>query len=185
MYPITSRFNDLEPFRKMKHNGIDFAMPNGTELKAVVEGKIQIIDYGNALSGKTVIIKGEDGMTYIYGHLSDFVVKNGDYVKIGDLLGYSGNSGNVFGVNGGYHLHFAIKNEQGQYIDPAHCIEFIQNMNNSQYMDALINKSNLNTANSIDFNTIIQGFSDGLSEISSLFGNFKTNFISIFTYFFF
>lgn len=165
MYPITSRFNDFEHFRKSAHKGYDFAMENGTKLKAIVDGKIQLIDYGNVLSGKTVVIKGTDGMTYFYDHLSEFKVNVGDFVKKGDLLGLSGNSGNVFGSNGGYHLDFRIKNERGEFIDPTHCIEFIQNMNNPQYMQSLVSDK-IQKAHELNLGNVMQQFTESLSNIN-------------------
>ena len=181
IYPITSRFNDFESFRKVAHKGIDFAMEKGTPLKAIIEGKIHVIDYGNLLSGKTVVIKGNDGMTYLYGHLSDFNVKTGDIVKQGDLLGLSGNSGNVFGSGGGYHLDFSVKNEEGQFIDPSPYTEFIQNMNNPEYMNALLADTVQSAANSgFSLDNIMQQFTESLSNIDwSSFGEFTLNMISV------
>ncbi|WP_341323438.1 M23 family metallopeptidase [Solibacillus sp. FSL H8-0523] len=177
MYPITSRFNSHEHFRKAPHKGYDFAMEKGTQLKAVVDGEIQIIDYGNSMSGKTVIIKGTDGLTYMYGHLSEFKVKVGDFVKQGDLLGLSGNSGNVYGSNGGFHLDFRIRNEQGQFIDPAPYVEFIQNMNNPQYMNSLL-ADTIQKGYEINLENVMQQFSDGLSNIN-IFDEIKLNTISM------
>ena len=168
MYPITSRFGDFESFRKSAHKGYDFAMEKGTQLKAIVEGKIQIVDYGDYLSGKTVVIKGTDGMTYIYGHLSEFKVKAGEFVKQGDLIGLSGNSGNVFGSNGGYHLDFSVKNEKGEFINPAPYVEFIQNMNNPQYMNSLLSDT-IQSASDFSLGDVMQQFTDALSEID-IFG---------------
>ncbi|MCM3387369.1 M23 family metallopeptidase [Ureibacillus chungkukjangi] len=177
MYPITSRFNDFESFRKIPHRGMDFAMEKDTPLKAIVEGRIQVIDYGNLSAGKTVVIKGEDGQTYIYGHLSEFNVKTGDYVKQGDLIGLSGNSGNVFGAGGGYHLDFSVKNEQGQFIDPAPYTEFIQNMNNPKYMESLLAETIQNASEGgFSLGNVMQQFSDGLSNLD--FGSFTANLIS-------
>lgn len=181
MYPITSRFNDFESFRKIPHRGIDFKMENGTELKAIVEGRIQVVDYGNASAGKTVVIKGEDGQTYIYGHLSEFKVKTGDVVHQGDLIGLSGNSGNVFGNGGGYHLDFSVKNEHGQFIDPAPYVEFIQNMNNPQYMSSLLSDTVQNISeSSFSIGSIMQQFNESLSNFDfGSFGQFTANIISI------
>jgi len=181
MYPITSRFNDFEPFRTIPHKGIDFAMQNGTQLKAIVERKIQIVDYGNLLAGKTVIVQSSDGMKFIYGHLSEFNVKSGDYVKQGDLIGLSGNTGNVFGSGGGYHLDFSVKNEHGQFIDPAPYIEFIQNMNNPQYMSSLLAESVKSASESaFSLGNIMQQFNESLSNFDfGSFGQFTANIISI------
>ena len=181
MYPITSRFNDFEHFRTFPHKGIDFAMKKGTELKAIVDGKIMILDYGNLKSGKTVVIKGEDGQTYIYGHLSEFNVKTGDVVHQGDLLGLSGNSGNVFGSGGGYHLDFSVKNAEGQFIDPAPYTDFIQNMNDSKYMESLLADTvqSIND-NAFSFDNVMEKFTETLSNINfGSFGDFTLNTISV------
>lgn len=178
MYPITSRFKDFEHFRKTPHKGIDFAMEKSTPLRAIVDGKIQVIDYGNLKAGKTVVIKGSDGMTYIYGHLSEFKVRDGEIVKQGDLIGMSGNSGNVYGSGGGYHLDFTVKNEQGQFIDPAPYSEFIQNMNDPKYIKSLTDT--VRNATEVNLDNVMQQFSDGLSNINFNFFNEGTaNMISM------
>jgi len=131
-YPITSKFHASESFREHSHNGIDFQMSNGTELHSIQSGTIQkMVDYGNVNAGKTIFVKWEDGKTAIYGHLSKFNpnLSEGDRVNAGDLLGYSGNSGNVVGNNGGYHLHFGLKDASGNFIDPQPYAKLIQEMN--------------------------------------------------------
>lgn len=132
MYKITSKFQQHEAFRNSGHSGIDFGMPEGTPLRSIRSGTIdKIIDYGTSNAGKCVKVKWEDGKTAIYGHLSEFgEFKEGDPVRIGDVVGYSGNSGSVYGANG-YHLHFGLKGERGEILDPSPYIPDIQNMNNS------------------------------------------------------
>jgi hypothetical protein len=77
---------------------------------------------------KWCLVRWNDGKVAIYGHMSETTVNVGDKVQTGDLLGYSGNSGHVVGANGGYHLHFGLK-ENGHFIDPSPYIDNIQNMN--------------------------------------------------------
>lgn len=137
MYKITSRFHQQESFRLSSHSGIDFSMQNHTPLRSIREGIAEVIDYGSINAGKCVKIKFEDGSTAIYGHLSEFTVKTGDKVKAGELIGYSGNSGHVVGTNGGYHLHFGLKNERGEFIDPSPYIENIQHMNDTNYFASM------------------------------------------------
>jgi hypothetical protein len=57
--------------------------------------------------------------------LNDFSVQNGQHVQAGDLLGHAGNTG----FSTGSHLHFGLKNGEGQFLDPSPYIENIQNMN--------------------------------------------------------
>jgi Peptidase family M23 len=130
-YTITSRFMQQESFRSKGHSGIDFYMEEGTPLRSIQDGFIsKIVDYGNQNVGKGIFVKWEDGKTAIYGHLSKFgSFKEGDVVHKGDLIGYSGHSGNVVGKTGN-HLHFGLKSEDGQrFLDPSPYINDIQNMN--------------------------------------------------------
>jgi hypothetical protein len=129
-YKITSRFMQQESFRSSGHKGIDFYMES-TPLRSIQDGYIsRIVDYGNQNVGKGIFVKWEDGKTAIYGHLSKFgSFKVGDKVNTGDLIGYSGHSGNVVGKTGN-HLHFGLKSEDGQrFLDPSPYIDNIQNMN--------------------------------------------------------
>lgn len=138
IYPITSRFLEKEPFRSKPHLGLDFSMAPSTPLRSIQDGEIlKVVDYGTKNVGKAVFVKWEDGKVAIYGHLSKISCKKGDVVSTGDLIGYSGNSGHVVGANGGYHLHFAIK-ENGSFIDPTPYADYIQNMNNVQKLKAIV-----------------------------------------------
>jgi hypothetical protein len=138
MYHISSKFKGTESFRSAAHNGIDIPLPKGTTLKAIQEGSIRIKDYGNVNAGKTVFIDGADGKTYIYGHLSEFKVKDGQHVEVGDTLGLSGNTGYVVGENGGYHLHFGLK-ENGHFIDPTPLAEKVADNTGSTWQRFLEN----------------------------------------------
>lgn len=139
-YRITSRFLEKEPFRSHPHTGYDFAMPEGTPIRSIKDGIVHLADYGNQNAGKTIFVQWEDGKTAIYGHLSKFAVKEGQYVKAGDLIGYSGNTGHSTGS----HLHFGLKGENGQFIDPSPYIDLIQNMNNPHKFQMLVqNKQNI------------------------------------------
>lgn len=129
-YPITSQFMAQESFRQKVHLGLDFAMVKNTPLRTIQDGVIERVINTDGL-GKAVYVKWVDGKTAIYGHMNEITVRTGDKVKIGDLLGYSGNTGNVFGENGGYHLHFGLKDALGRWIDPEPYSPFIQEMNHN------------------------------------------------------
>ncbi len=101
------------------HDGIDFALEEGTKVKSVDKGMVTHADSNPY--GKTVIVEHTWGTTY-YGHLSSISVKNGDMVTKGQEVGTSGNTGNSTGP----HLHFAIAphgtnihNGYGGMVDPA------------------------------------------------------------------
>jgi hypothetical protein len=129
-YRITSRFGQQESFRDHGHSGIDFAMQKGETIRSIKEGIATVKDYGNLNAGKTVLVKWDNGETAIYGHLNDFVVKNGQRVQKGDILGHAGNTGH----STGNHLHFGLKDKDGHFTDPSKYIEDIQNMNAKQYV---------------------------------------------------
>jgi peptidoglycan hydrolase-like protein with peptidoglycan-binding domain len=82
---------------------IDLQIPSGTPLYAVTSGTVTRIQGGSCGNGYS--LTGNDGATYTYCHLSRFVALSGATVNAGDLLGYSGNTGNSTGP----HLHLAIK----------------------------------------------------------------------------
>lgn len=177
-YPITSRFLQQESFRPKGHSGIDFSMPNGTPLRSISDGQIlKIVDYQNQNVGKGVLVQWNDGKVAIYGHLSKFNsnLHVGDKVRVGDLLGYSGNSGHVVGKNGGYHLHFGLKSgEHGHFIDPSPYIDHIQNMNNPQFLAKLQTKTETIAQSSYSFADL---FKESANMYSDLFQNLKLNLI--------
>jgi hypothetical protein len=127
-YKITSRFMQQESFRPKGHSGIDFSMKNHTPLRSIQDGIVEKVTHYKDNIGNGVLVRWNDGKVAIYGHMSETTVNVGDKVQTGDLLGYSGNSGHVVGANGGYHLHFGLK-ENGHFIDPSPYIDNIQNMN--------------------------------------------------------
>lgn len=101
------------------HDGIDFAIPEGTPVVAADSGTV--VHAGNKPYGKTVIIQHTWGNTY-YGHLSDITVKEGDTVAKAQEVGKSGSTG----MSTGPHLHFALSpkgtDENNGYhgkVDPA------------------------------------------------------------------
>lgn len=99
------------------HTGVDFAVPPGTDVLAVADGKIENANWGKAYG--TQLVQKVDGGWVIYAHLSKALVKAGDTVKKGQHIGESGNTGN----SSGPHLHFEMRNNirwsAGTDIDPA------------------------------------------------------------------
>lgn len=91
------------------HNGIDFAASRGTPIKAAAGGTV--IGNGNTDAtcpkssyGKWVLIRHNNGLSTLYGHLDLIKVSNGQDVSIGDVIGYSGNTGYATGP----HLHLTV-----------------------------------------------------------------------------
>lgn len=108
------------------HTGIDIPMEVGTRLRAFVDGTVErIVDYGNQNLGKGVIIRGQDGNHYIYGHLSKVTARVGEHVHPGnEIIGLSGNTGNSTAP----HLHFGIQAPDGHFIDPTPAVKALESV---------------------------------------------------------
>lgn len=121
---ISSQFGAAEKVRDMRpHSGIDLVMPTGTKLRSFVDGTVERVYTVRDGLGKHVIIRGEDGNAYIYGHMDKITVHKGDVVRAGvDIIGMSGNTGHSTGP----HLHFAIQTMDGKYVDPAPAIKALE-----------------------------------------------------------
>lgn len=94
------------------HNGIDIAIVTGTPVKAAADGKV-IYSGVNGGYGIMVIIDHGNGVETRYAHHSRNVVKVGDFVHRGQVIAYSGNTGNSTGP----HLHFEIR-YRNKPVDP-------------------------------------------------------------------
>lgn len=111
----TARFHPiLQQFRP--HNGIDFAAPMGTPVRAVGDGVVESAGF-NREGGLMVHIRHNDRYTTAYLHLSkiDPSIRTGARVARGQLLGAVGMSGLATGP----HLHFSLF-DNGHYVDPLH-----------------------------------------------------------------
>lgn len=99
------------------HNGVDFAASLGTPVYSAEKGRV--IAVGNQDSycyrgayGKFIVIAHENNLTTLYGHLSLQIVKVGDIVNRGQLIGYSGKTGYATGP----HLHLTVYDSQTFYM---------------------------------------------------------------------
>lgn len=95
------------------HKGTDFAAPMYTKIYAAKSGTVTRAANKYDGYGVCIIIYHGTGNYTLYGHLSSCAVKEGDSVTQGQLIGYSGNTGNSTGP----HLHFGIQ-ENDTWVDP-------------------------------------------------------------------
>ena len=114
---ISSHFGYREqplPGASTYHQGIDIPCPIGSPVIAIADGQV-IYDNWMGTGGNTVMIDHGNGFVTVYHHLYDEspLVEVGDIVKAGDVVAFSGNSGNSTGP----HLHFGIR-INGAYVDP-------------------------------------------------------------------
>jgi len=100
------------------HSGIDLAAAQGTPIYATRTGQVTLAVYSST-AGYYVTINHGDGFSSVYMHMTHYVVKTGQYVSAGQLIGYVGSTG----VSTGPHLHFTI-NYNGSSVNPANYIKF-------------------------------------------------------------
>ncbi|WP_411574342.1 M23 family metallopeptidase [Streptomyces fradiae] len=93
------------------HTGIDFPVQYGTPVMAATDGTVRT--QWNGAYGNMVIVTAKDGTETWYCHLSSAKIRSGS-VKAGEVIAYSGNSGNSTGP----HLHFEVRPGGGAAIDP-------------------------------------------------------------------
>ncbi len=110
-YPITSTFQQHMSDGRASQAGVDYGLPTGTPLYAVVSGIMYVWVDPKSGNARGIDLQGNDGRLYKYVHLSSFARGDGK-VNEGDLVGYSGATGNVTGP----HLCFAVK-QNGVRID--------------------------------------------------------------------
>lgn len=117
---ITSVYGTKRVYNKTKkgqHLGTDFRAAIGDKVPTTNAGKV--VFAGDLFyTGGTVIIDHGLEIFSVYGHLSKPLVKAGEMVKKGQVIGLSGNTGRTSGP----HLHWGVK-VQGQYIDGFALIE--------------------------------------------------------------
>ena len=86
------------------HNGIDYGVPEGTEVKSCAGGTVVMAE--NRIStGWSIVVEHLPGLYSLYYHLSSMNVKEGDVVKAGDIIGLSGKTGLATGP----HLHWEVR----------------------------------------------------------------------------
>lgn len=117
-YWLTSTFGYRnDPFTKQRrlHHGIDLAGPYGLKIHATGDGVVKIAEHSRWGYGNEVFIDHGFGYTSRYAHLQDLMVKPGEKVKRGQVIGTLGSSGRSTGP----HLHYEITHF-GRALNPMH-----------------------------------------------------------------
>ena len=113
---ITSPFG---PRWRRMHNGLDLKVNIGDTIVAAFDGKVRIVKYERRGYGKYVVIRHDNGLETVYGHLSKQLVEENQLVKAGEVIGLGGNTGRSTGS----HLHFETR-FLGLAINPVYMFDF-------------------------------------------------------------
>lgn len=105
---ITSHFGPRKhPIlgRRSHHGGVDLRAQKGTPVYATADGVVNRAGATSGGLGKRVRLSHSFGFETVYAHLDATEVDKGDYVRQGDLIGYSGNTGR----SSAPHLHYEVR----------------------------------------------------------------------------
>jgi hypothetical protein len=97
----------IDPFYKVRkfHNGMDFSAPTGTPIYATGDGVVMRADRRSRGFGNHVRIDHGYGYLTLYAHMSKIMVRPGQKVKRGDVIGLVGNTGKSRGPHCHYEVH--------------------------------------------------------------------------------
>lgn len=112
-YHLSARFGQRSGLWSRMHTGLDFAGPSGSAISSVAAGTVKSTGYEGAYGNRTVVTL-IDGTDIWYCHQSRIAVSVGDKVNPGQVIGYTGSTGNVTGP----HLHLEVHPGGGGPVDP-------------------------------------------------------------------
>jgi murein DD-endopeptidase MepM/ murein hydrolase activator NlpD len=99
------------------HAGIDIGVAHGTPVNAAAEGVVIFAGWQGGF-GRHIVLDHGDGIRTHYSHLAHIYVEPGEMVNAGHVVGLVGATGRSTGP----HLHFAITNGKGQFLDPSNML---------------------------------------------------------------
>lgn len=102
-----------------QHKGLDIKVYIGDTIRAAFSGKVRIVRYERGGYGKYIVIRHNNGLETIYGHLSKQLVEENQEVRSGEVIGLGGNTGRSTGS----HLHFETR-LCGVALNPALMFDF-------------------------------------------------------------
>ena len=117
--PSTKITSPFGPRWRRMHNGLDLKVYIGDTIVAAFDGKVRIVKYERRGYGKYVVIRHDNGLETVYGHLSKQLVEENQLVKAGEVIGLGGNTGRSTGS----HLHFETR-FLGIAINPIYMFDF-------------------------------------------------------------
>ena len=118
----------IHPIYKTKkfHYGMDFSAKTGTPIYATGNGRIEKVRKSRRGFGNHVIINHGYGYKTLYAHMKKYIVKKGQKVKRGEIIGYVGNTGTSVAP----HLHYEV-HKNGKKLDPVNF--YYEDLNAEEY----------------------------------------------------
>lgn len=115
---LTSPYGWRARFGRM-HRGVDLNLHVGDSVVSAFDGKVRLVKYEANGYGNYVVVRHDNGLETVYGHLSRALVKPGQRVRAGQLIAKGGNTGRSTGP----HLHFETR-FMGLPVNPEAIIDF-------------------------------------------------------------
>ncbi len=129
------RIHPIYKTRKM-HSGMDFSAKSGTEIYATGDGKISKVRKSRRGYGNYVVINHGYGYKTLYAHMTKYIVRKGQKVKRGEIIGYVGSTGTSVAP----HLHYEV-HKDGKKINP---VNFYYNDLNPEEYEKMLEISSQN-----------------------------------------
>ena len=126
---IASGFGQrIDPIYKTPkfHAGVDFSAKTGTPIYSTGDGKVIRVRKSKKGYGNHVKIDHGYGYTTLYAHMSKYIVRKGQKVKRGEIIGYVGNTGKSVAP----HLHYEVHKDNIK-VDPKYF--FFDDLNPDEY----------------------------------------------------
>ncbi len=102
------------------HTGVDLPLDTGDSVRVAFDGVVRLSSGSRTGGyGNLIVVRHSNGLETYYGHLSKRLVKPGEPVKAGEVIGLGGSTGRSTGP----HLHFETR-YKGQAFDPERLIDF-------------------------------------------------------------
>ena len=111
--------SEYGPRKGRFHSGIDFRSKMRDTVRCAFDGKIRIANAGKTGYGHFVVVRHDNGLETLYGHLSKILVSPNQIVKAGEVIALVGSTGRSTGP----HLHFEMR-FLGNAFDPRKIVDF-------------------------------------------------------------
>ncbi|MDR1653847.1 MAG: peptidoglycan DD-metalloendopeptidase family protein [Prevotellaceae bacterium] len=123
---VTSHFG---PRWRRMHYGTDLKLQTGDSVMAAFSGKVRIVNYEPRGYGNYIVLRHNNGLETVYGHLSEVLVSENQEINAGELIAFGGSTGRSTGP----HLHFELR-----YMGNAFDSEYLVNYSNAVILDDVL-----------------------------------------------